>query len=165
MRTWEWWARCCILSRWGGRQSEIFCTPGIWYKSVIIIVDIFLLATYATALRIVFAWYVFIHISKCLAVRDGKSVIITFVRVLSPPKVLCLSVSRAFLSLNALGMAFRQRLKNFSLIRFELNCTAGNDYNSDVRQVTQSFNIKRITHRRLGQPELKNARNHIPLIL
>lgn len=50
-----------------------------------------------------------------------------------PPKVFRLSVSRAFLSRKALGTASRQSLNIFSLIRLELNCTAGNDYNSDVR--------------------------------
>jgi len=56
-----------------------------------------------------------------------RSVIIVFNRLLSLPKIFCLSVSRAFLSRKALGMAFRQSLKYFSLIRFELNCTAGTD--------------------------------------
>jgi hypothetical protein len=95
------------------------------------------LATYATALRIVFAWYVFVHISKYLTVRDKGSAPIAPDQGVPLPKVLCLSVSRAFLPRKALGMASRQRLKTFSLMHFELkllNRTAGNDYNSDVRE-------------------------------
>ena len=100
------------------------------------------LATYATALRIVFAWYVFVHISKYLTVRDKGSAPIAPDQGVPLPKVLCLSVSRAFLSRKALGMASRQRLKTFSLIRFELNRTAGNDYNYDVRESSKTLNKK-----------------------
>ena len=126
----EWWARCHILSRWSGWQSEILRSP-IQPKSIVNY--LLLLATYATALRIVFAWYVFIHISKYLPIRDEGQFDHRVQSGYSLPKVFCLSVSRAFLSRKALGMAFRQSLKYFSLIRFELNCTAGTDYNSDVR--------------------------------